>query len=38
MAPHVLHIDGMDKGELHALEAFAKSVDTDDSGDSGVDE
>jgi len=37
-ALHVLHLDDMFEGELDSLEAFAKSMETDDSGDSGVDE
>lgn len=37
-ALHVLHLDDMVEGELDSLEAFAKSMETDDSGDSGVDE
>ena len=37
-ALHVLHLDDMVEEELDLLEAFAKSMETDDSGDSGVDE
>ena len=37
-ALHVLHLDDMVEEELDSLEAFAKSMETDDSGDSGVDE
>ena len=37
-ALHVLHLDNMVEGELDSLEAFAKSMESDDSGDSGVDE
>lgn len=37
-ALHVLHLDDMVEEELDSLEAFAKSMETDDSGDIGVDE
>ena len=37
-ALHVLHLDDMVEEELDSLEAFAKSMESDDSGDSGVDE
>ena len=37
-ALHVLHFDDMVEGELDSLEVFAKSMESDDSGDSGVDE
>ena len=37
-ALHVLHLDDMVEEELDSLEAFAKSMETGDSGDSGVDE
>ena len=37
-ALHVLHLDDMVEKKLDSLEAFAKSMETDDSGDSGVDE
>ena len=32
-APHVLHLDDMIEEELDWLEAFAKRMETDDSGD-----
>ena len=37
-ALHVLCLDDMVEEELDSLEAFAKSLESDDSGDSGVDE
>lgn len=37
-ALHVLQLDDMVEGELDSLEAFAKSMESDDSEDSGVDE
>ena len=37
-ALHVLHLDDMVEEGLNSLEAFAQSMETDDSGDSGVDE
>ncbi|XP_068715952.1 zinc finger protein 862-like [Montipora foliosa] len=37
-ALHVLHLEDMVEEELDSLEAFAKSMETDDIGDSGVDE
>ena len=37
-ALHVLHLDDMVEEELDSLEAFAKSMESDDSEDSGVDE
>ena len=37
-ALHVLHLDDMVEEEQDSLEAFAKSMESDDSGDSGVDE
>ena len=37
-AVHVLHLDDMVEEELNSLKAFGKSRESDDSGDSGVDE
>ena len=37
-ALRVLHLDHMVEGELDSLEAFAACMESDDSGDSGVDE
>ena len=37
-ALHILHLDNMVEGELDSLEVFAKIMESDDRGDSGVDE